>query len=112
MDDERIVARLSCGTSPRLVCCSDPPGRPTARECYRGDKLARMTDVQGEVTTLRAAELLGVSDGTVRAQINKGKLVAEKRGRDLFIRLAEVERYARENQPHRRGGRRPTRRGA
>jgi excisionase family DNA binding protein len=65
-----------------------------------------VSDPADLVTTLRAAEILGVSDGTVRAQIGKGKLGATKLGRDLVIRVDELQRYAREVQPRRRGGRR------
>src|SRR5688572_19308719 len=70
-------------------------------------RLRPMARGGAEVTTARAAEMLGVSSGTVRAQINKRKLAAEKRGRDLFIQVREIERYARDVQPRRRGGRRP-----
>lgn len=59
------------------------------------------------LTTRDAAALLGVSAGTVRAQVLKGRLVAEKRGRDLFFDRQELARYAREVQPARRGGHRP-----
>jgi len=63
------------------------------------------------LTTRQAAGRLGVSEGTVRAQIQKGRLRAEKPGRDLLIRPAEIDRYAREVQPARRGGRRSSRAG-
>ncbi len=58
------------------------------------------------VTTTQAAQRLGVTGGTVRAQIGKGKLDATKLGPIQVIRTDELERYARENQPRRRGGRR------
>jgi len=61
------------------------------------------------VTTRQAASLLGVAQGTIRAQILKGRLRAEKRGRDLFIRLDELDRYSRDVQPRRRGGPQPRR---
>jgi len=45
-----------------------------------------------------AAAVLGnVSPETLRIQIAKGKLRAEKRGRDWWVRPAEVERYRREH---------------
>ncbi len=60
---------------------------------------------EGALTTREASGVLGVSEGTVRAQVKKGRLVGEKRGRDLFFRRDELVRYAREVQPRRRGGR-------
>jgi len=60
------------------------------------------------LTTTQAAQRLGVTGGTVRAQIGKGKLSAAKLGPILVIRTDELARYARENQTRRRGGRRPS----
>jgi excisionase family DNA binding protein len=62
------------------------------------------------LTTQQAADRLGITDSTVRAQIGKGKLEARTFASILLIAPAEVERYARENQPARRGGR-PSKRG-
>lgn len=45
------------------------------------------------MTTNEAAALLGLDPHTVRVQINRGKLRAERRGRDYWIKPAEVERY-------------------
>jgi excisionase family DNA binding protein len=43
------------------------------------------------------ARLLGLAPSTLRHQIRKGKLRAEKRGRDWFVDYSEVERYRRES---------------
>lgn len=62
-----------------------------------------MTAQSGEhLTTREAAARLGVAQGTIRAQILKGRLVAVKRGRDLFISVSELDRYALEVQAPRR----------
>lgn len=44
-----------------------------------------------------AAEQLGRDPETLRIQIAKGKLRAEKRGRDWWVTPGEVERYRRES---------------
>jgi excisionase family DNA binding protein len=46
------------------------------------------------LTTAEAAAVLGITPQSVRRQINRGRIAAEKRGRDHFISRAEVERYA------------------
>lgn len=63
------------------------------------------------LTTTQAAQRLGVTGGTVRAQIGKGKILASKLGPIQVIRTDELDRYARENQPRRRGGKHPANRG-
>ena len=50
------------------------------------------------MTLIQAAELLGLSPATLRVQANKGKLHAEKRGRDWWVEPAEVERYRKEHK--------------
>ena len=45
------------------------------------------------VTLARAAERLGISPATLRTQVHRGKLDAEKYGRDWLVDEAEVERY-------------------
>lgn len=50
------------------------------------------------MTLIQAAELLGLSPSTLRVQIRKGKLHAEKIGRDWHVSAREVERYRRENR--------------
>lgn len=47
-------------------------------------------------TTREAATVLGVKPVTVNQYIQRGQLKAEKRGRDLFITSAELERFQRE----------------
>lgn len=54
------------------------------------------------MTTLEAAESLGLSPQTVRVQIGKGRLRARRRGRDWDITPGEVERYRRESLGQRR----------
>lgn len=49
-----------------------------------------------------AAELLGVSHATLRAQIWRGRLNAEKVGRDWIVTGAEIRRYRSEVQEPRR----------
>jgi excisionase family DNA binding protein len=56
-----------------------------------------------------AAELLGVSHATLRAQIWRGRLRADKVGRDWLVTAAEIQRYRSEVQEPRR--RAPTREG-
>jgi excisionase family DNA binding protein len=51
-----------------------------------------------DLTLAEAAQILGVTSSTLRAQDQKGRLRTHKRGRDRFVSLAEVERYAREVQ--------------
>ncbi len=51
------------------------------------------------LTTEEAARLLGVLPSTLRHAVRRGALLAEKRGRDLFLTRAEVERYGREHKP-------------
>lgn len=50
------------------------------------------------VTLKRAAEMLQVTPDTLRQQIRRGVLHAEKLGRDWFVTIAEVERYAAEHR--------------
>ncbi|MBA2718812.1 MAG: helix-turn-helix domain-containing protein [Chloroflexi bacterium] len=45
------------------------------------------------LTLVQAAEQLGVAPATLRAQIHRGKLRAQKLGRDWLVDKAEVERY-------------------
>ena len=52
-----------------------------------------------------AAELLGVSHATLRAQIWRGRLNAEKVGRDWIVTGAEIRRYRSEVQEPRRRSR-------
>lgn len=56
-----------------------------------------------ELLTLRqAAERLGVTPDTLRQQIARGVLKAEKLGRDWFVTQEEIERYEREHRRERR----------
>lgn len=57
------------------------------------------------MTSMEVAHRLEVTDSTIRAQQGKGKLEGEKHGGIWLFRSSEVERYARENQSRRRGGR-------
>jgi excisionase family DNA binding protein len=50
------------------------------------------------VTLREAAELLGLDPATLRQQIARGSLRAEKRGRDWHVTPREVERYRRESR--------------
>lgn len=50
------------------------------------------------VTLVDAAGILGITPNTLRAQWKKGRIATEKRGRDRWIRLAEVGRYQHEVQ--------------
>ena len=51
------------------------------------------------LTTHEAAERLGIKPRSVVALIRRGRLAAEKRGRDWFVEAAEVERYKSERLP-------------
>jgi excisionase family DNA binding protein len=48
-----------------------------------------------------AADLLGVSHSTLRAQIHRGRLRAFKVGRDWLVDRLEIDRYRREIQGQR-----------
>lgn len=50
------------------------------------------------MTLKEAGERLGVDPETLRIQIAKGRLRAEKHGRDWWVTSAEVDRYARESR--------------
>ena len=50
------------------------------------------------LTLIQAAERLGVTAATLRAQIHRGKLKAAKLGRDWLVEATEVERYRQESQ--------------
>lgn len=55
-----------------------------------------------------AAELLGVSHATLRAQVHRGRLRAFKVGRDWLVTEEEIDRYRIEVQSRRhRASRRP-----
>lgn len=51
------------------------------------------------LTTREAANRLALTHETVRRYINRGLLRAEKRGRDWFIPLSEIERYTAIRRP-------------
>ncbi len=51
-----------------------------------------------------AAQLIGVSHSTLRAQIWRGRLRADKVGRDWLVTAAEIQRYRSEVQEPRRRG--------
>lgn len=50
------------------------------------------------MTLTEAAAILGVQPGTLRRQIQLGKLKAKKVGRDWHVQPKEVERYRQESQ--------------
>jgi excisionase family DNA binding protein len=50
------------------------------------------------MTLTEAGASLGVSPETLRIQIAKGKLRAERHGRDWWVVPSEVERYRRESR--------------
>jgi excisionase family DNA binding protein len=51
------------------------------------------------LTTREAADRLGIQARSVVQLIRRGRLKAEKRGRDYLIEAAEVKRYEQERQP-------------
>jgi excisionase family DNA binding protein len=51
-----------------------------------------------DYTTIEAAQILGISPITVRAQIYRKQLNAQRRGRDWFIAAEELMRYQREQR--------------
>ncbi|MEA4856116.1 MAG: helix-turn-helix domain-containing protein [Solidesulfovibrio sp.] len=57
------------------------------------------------LTTIQAAEILGIRSETVRQQIQAGRLSAVKHGRDWFIDPDELDRYRRERQQNGRSTR-------
>ena len=57
------------------------------------------------MTSMEVADRLHITDSTIRAQRGKGKLEGEKHGGIWLFTRDEVERYARENQSRRKGGR-------
>jgi len=50
---------------------------------------------------INAAELLGVDQSTLRAQVHRGRLRAFKVGRDWLVTDEEIDRYRREVQGQR-----------
>jgi excisionase family DNA binding protein len=64
-----------------------------------------MNDDARLIGLAEAAELLGVSHATLRAQVWRGRLNAEKVGRDWIVTGAEVRRYRLEVQERRRRSR-------
>jgi excisionase family DNA binding protein len=73
---------------------------PTPRSTS-ADGMRMPKRVLTSLTSRDASALLGISEGTLRAQVAKGRLAAQKLGRDLFFERAELERYAREVQRRR-----------
>jgi len=59
------------------------------------------------LTLREAADALGLSLETVKKQVKRRSLNAEKRGRDLFVTPTELERYKAESLGQ-RGRRRQT----
>jgi excisionase family DNA binding protein len=51
------------------------------------------------LTTTEAADRLGIKPRSVVQLIRRELLAAEKRGRDWFITMEEIERYERERLP-------------
>lgn len=49
-----------------------------------------------DMSLREAAELLGLSPGTLNVQARRGRLRARKIGRDWRVTAAEVERYRRD----------------
>jgi excisionase family DNA binding protein len=49
------------------------------------------------LTLRQAAERLGISPATLRAQVRNGRLHAIKPGHDWLVEEEEIERYRREN---------------
>jgi excisionase family DNA binding protein len=56
------------------------------------------------LTLGQAANALSVRPATLRAQIRRGKLKADKLGRDWLVDVAEIERYRSASQLRTRGG--------
>jgi len=52
---------------------------------------------EGWLTLKEAADTLGLSVETVKKQVKRRSLNAEKRGRDLFVTPTELERYKAES---------------
>lgn len=50
------------------------------------------------LTVPEAADMLGLAASTLRHQIKRGKLQAHKIGRDWYVTVGEVERYARDTK--------------
>jgi excisionase family DNA binding protein len=71
------------------------------------------------ITTSEAAELAGYTPSYIRKAIGRGLLRAQKRGRDWFLKKADVLTYAekmeqlgsQKHSPWRTGARKPGRRG-
>ena len=63
---------------------------------------SKRKDTEPMLTTNEAAEMLGITAARVRQIVLAGKMLAEKRGRDLFIPQSEVEKAkARQKTPGR-----------
>jgi excisionase family DNA binding protein len=57
-----------------------------------------MDDQMRPLGLAEAADLLGVSHSTLRAQVHRGRLHAVKVGRDWLVTAEEIERYRLEVQ--------------
>ena len=60
-----------------------------------------MDDPTRLVGLAEAAELLGVAHATLRAQVHRKRLHADKVGRDWIVTVSEIERYRRDVQGRR-----------
>lgn len=58
-------------------------------------------DSQLPLGLAEAADLLGVSHSTLRAQVHRGRLSAVKVGRDWLVTAEEIDRYRLEVQGQR-----------
>lgn len=95
---EGIPTRINC-----LGCHVDPDG---LRSFERWDKPGKEFAPTSEHATLaggvlltlvKAAASLSVTPDALRLAISRGKLKADKYGRDWLVEDAEVERYRKEN---------------
>jgi excisionase family DNA binding protein len=50
------------------------------------------------ITLAQAAERLGLSTSTLREQVHRGRLAAQKIGRDWLVEETEVDRYRLESK--------------
>lgn len=55
------------------------------------------TEVKGYMTLAQLAQHLGITAATLRQQVARGVLYAEKSGRDWFVTEEEAARYEREH---------------
>lgn len=73
--------------------------KPTAKAAKRPKSVNIERPYPQARTSEEAAEMLGLSPATMRQLVKREKIAGVREGRNLWISLAEIKKYARERQP-------------